>query len=386
MIETSQRTRRILYLLASLPDLVCNTLEIAHGFLKFAGQVACCVAEVTHDTPDLSTNFRELAGTKDDQGDHQNHPELHWTHTEEIHAEVSIQHATVMLCSVVVGRSIPFGPGSTLRSMVIFDCAQVFYRGAMRLHRSDILLDARLLAYRRGGISRYVEALVHWLPRVAPDLDVRPFINRQTQLDTTPVRVLTPPHHRFERSVLGIELSARFPRLVHSPDFITPRLIGAKRVVTVHDLNFINHPEQLTPDSLRYYRQLKSSLRSVDRIIAVSSYTAGQLETVLHIDPSRIDVIPNGVETLDREPSQTNRAVPASITLGDARTKEIALERPIILMVGTIEPRKRHVLLLQALDVMRHERTLKDVALVIVGQRGWKCDAIVNEIERGIWQ
>ncbi len=201
-----------------------------------------------------------------------------------------------MLCSIVVGRSIPFGPGSTLRSMVIFDCAQVFYRGAMRLHRSDILLDARLLAYRRGGISRYVEALVHWLPRVAPDLDVRPFINRQTQLDTTPVRVLTPPHHRFERSVLGIELSARFPRLVHSPDFITPRVLGLRQVVTVHDLNFINHPEQLTPDSLRYYRQLKSSLRSVDRIIAVSSYTAGQLETVLHIDPSRIDVIPNGVE------------------------------------------------------------------------------------------
>ncbi len=251
----------------------------------------------------------------------------------------------------------------------------------MRLHRPDVLLDSRLLAYRRGGISRYVEALLHWLPRVAPDLDIRPFINRHTELETTPVRVHTPPHKRFERTLLGLELSTRCPRLLHSPDFITPRVVGARRVVTVHDLNFVNHPEQLTPDSLRYYRQLESSLHSADRIIAVSSYTSGQLENVLHIDPSRIDVIPNGVELSERERSQNDGAVKSITAVGDMCARDIALDRPIVLMVGTIEPRKRHVLLLRALDVMRRESSLNDVMLVIAGQRGWMCDEIVCEIE-----
>ncbi len=371
----------MLHFLASLFDLICHALEIAHGILKFASKVSRGVAEVTHDISDLPSDLGELARTKDDQGDHQNHPKLHWPHAEEIQFKLSVQLGSAMRCSVDAARSIPFGPVLTSRRSVIFDCAQVFCRGWMRVRDCNILIDARLLAYRRGGIARYVESLLACLPRVAPDLDIVPVVNRPTDVGTTTLRVITPPHFRFERLTLGFELSARRPRLVHSPDFIASRVMGAKQVVTVHDLNFVNHPEQLTPDSVRYYRQLYRSLRSVDRIIAVSNYTAGQLANLLEVDRGRIAVIPNGVDTRDSVDTHQTRTAMLELALGRSTAESIAVDRPIILMVGTIEPRKRHLLMLRAMEFMASDTAESGAILIIAGQPGWKCDEIVREIE-----
>ena len=81
--------------------------------------------------------------------------------------------------------------------------------------RADVLIDARLLAYRRGGIARYVSEIANWMPHVASDLDVVPFVNRRRGCGRhNTARVFTPPHHRFERVTLGPELSIRLPRLI----------------------------------------------------------------------------------------------------------------------------------------------------------------------------
>lgn len=50
-----------------------------------------------------------------------------------------------------------------------------------------------------------------------------------------------------------------------------------------------------------------------------------------------------------------------------------------LLVVGTLEPRKNQALALEVLDALAH--THPEVALVLVGKRGWKVDDLVRRIE-----
>ena len=91
-----------------------------------------------------------------------------------------------------------------------------------------IAIDARLNAYRQGGIPQYTRQLLAALAEVAQDdqiislqhrdqlrpLAVAPNVARRT--------VLTPPHHRFEQWTLPLEVLLARPDLLHCPDFIAP--------------------------------------------------------------------------------------------------------------------------------------------------------------------
>lgn len=251
--------------------------------------------------------------------------------------------------------------------------------------RGHILIDARLLAYRRGGIARYIEGLVEWLPRVAPDLAFQRIINRDTErVAMDDCRMRTPPHFRFERAMLGAEVSLRRAVLLHSPDFIAPIVIGSRRVVTVHDLAFLHHPELLTDDARRYYSQIERSVAAADRVIAVSEYTARQLRELTHVDPGKIVTIPNGIDhsVLDLGPEQAIERLRSELDKDQA--KRVLSERPVILVVGTIEPRKRPQLVLRALEHSRLSDGSNAPLVVLVGQRGWACESIVTEIDRAV--
>jgi glycosyltransferase involved in cell wall biosynthesis len=255
----------------------------------------------------------------------------------------------------------------------------------MARQRERILIDARLLAYRRGGIARYTAGLIDWLPRVAPDLAFRWIINRDTSMSPMEdVRVHTPPHFRFERITFGAECALRRPALLHSPDFIVPITIGLRRIVTVHDLAFLHDPELLTDDAARYYGQIERSVAVADRVIAVSDYTARQLRDLTQVDPNKIVTIPNGIDPCAVTISNDEIARRVRDELDTDRAALVLSERPLILVVGTIEPRKRQQLVLRAIE--QSPRSWAHIAplVVLVGQRGWACEPIVAEIERSV--
>ncbi|HET7037566.1 MAG TPA: glycosyltransferase family 1 protein [Thermomicrobiaceae bacterium] len=241
--------------------------------------------------------------------------------------------------------------------------------------RPRVLIDGRLLAYRHGGIQRYAAALGEWLPRVAPEFDCRLITNRPTEAGLPLARVRTPPHFRFERWTLGVELAVRRPVLVHSTDFIAPVLPAAARVVTVHDLAFLEHPEILDTPSRRYYGQLGASLRAADRVITVSSYTATRLDHWFDLPPARVAVIPNGID-----PERFTLLDPPQAVVLDELGADIAAfigaERPLILAVGTVEPRKGYDLLLDSLE----QSVSRDMSCVVAGQPGWHARGLEHRL------
>jgi len=250
-----------------------------------------------------------------------------------------------------------------------------------------IFLDARLLAYRPGGIQRYVEQLAAALARVAPSLPLRLIQNRPvtTDLPWPTVRVLTPPHHRLERRALALEVSLRRPALVHSVDFIPPALPSCiKSVVTVHDLAFLDHPALLDAASRRYYGQVLTALHRADAIIAVSQTTAKRLSQIIPHLRARITVTYLG-------PSPVHPLSPAHAwehlaeRLGRMTVQRLR-ERQLVLALGTIEPRKRYHLLCYAVAQLWQEDSASAPFLIIIGQLGWQADKELAAIREGMRQ
>ena len=203
-----------------------------------------------------------------------------------------------------------------------------------------ILLDYRPALRARTGVGEYAHQLAtalarrlgsgdslvlfssSWKDRLAAGV-----IPGTSVVDArVPVTFLNLAWHRLEWPT--IETFASDVDVVHS---MHPLLMPAQRaaqVVTVHDLYFLDAPENTRAEIRRDYPALAGShARRADAVITVSEYTAQQVRTRLGVDPERIAICPNG---------------PPTWTPGGYNP------RGHILFMGTIEPRKNVPTLLRA--------------------------------------
>jgi glycosyltransferase involved in cell wall biosynthesis len=241
-----------------------------------------------------------------------------------------------------------------------------------------VALDARLAHYTAGGIAHYTVSLARALAEIAPDdrfTLLRSIKQRGSQLpqarnlDSTPL--LTPPHHQFEQLTLPLEVARVRPDVLHSPDFIPPFRRRCPAVVTVHDVAFLRYPQTLTSESRRYYGQVRRAIASAERTIVVSEATARDLTTLLHVPADRVRVVHNGLDARFLEPPDSAEKARVRARWG--------LDRLYLLFLGTLEPRKDILTLLRAFAEVRARHP--DLALVLVGRRGWLYEPIFAEID-----
>ncbi len=129
-----------------------------------------------------------------------------------------------------------------------------------------------------------------------------------------------------------------------------------RTVSTFHDL-FVLSGDYSTPDfRAKFARQAREAAERSDLIIAVSSFTAGQVEDLLKVDRARIRVIHHGV------------APPLDVT-------EAAREK-IILFVGALQRRKNIIRLVEAF-----EQVASGWKLVLAGASGFAAEEALRRIE-----
>jgi glycosyltransferase involved in cell wall biosynthesis len=230
-----------------------------------------------------------------------------------------------------------------------------------------IAIDARLVGYA-AGIAQYARCLIDALDRLdGPEqyvvLRSRRGRRQWIENSNTARRVAwTPPHNRFERWSLPLELVARppWPTLLHSVDHVAPAWRNWRSVVTLHDLAFVLYPTTQTAASRAYYAHSGESVRRAERVIAVSQRTASDAVRLLGVEPARMRVVPEaaapGFGPRDEGAFQAT-----------ARRLNVD-ERPYALFVGTLEPRKNVSVLLDAFVQVRREQNAQ---LLVVGGRGW---------------
>lgn len=238
-------------------------------------------------------------------------------------------------------------------------------------------IDTRLSHYVRGGISNYALHLLQALAMLDAESD---YIVLHSRKDHHPLRpgpnfrpvpCWTPPHHRLECWTLGLEIARLRLDLLHSPDFIPPAFGYRRSVITVHDLNFIHYPQFLTAESRRHYnRQIGWAVRRADHILADSHATKADLVALLGVPTEKITVV-----HLAADPSF--HPLPAE----EARRVAVRydLTPGYLLFVGTLEPRKNVLGLLQAYRLLL-ERRVTTAPLVLVGGKGWLYDEIFQHV------
>jgi glycosyltransferase involved in cell wall biosynthesis len=227
-----------------------------------------------------------------------------------------------------------------------------------------IAIDARLVGYA-AGIARYATLLAQALAELdGPERYVVVHGRYPLRIEHAENRrALTPPHNRLERWTLPVELLMRRPRpaLLHSVDHVAPRWRAWRSVVTLHDLAFVLYPETHTVSSRAYYVAAGESVRHAERVIAVSQRTASDAVRLLGVDPARMRVVPEAAA-----PGYAPRSFDDLLQV--AERLGVNPEKPYLLFVGTLEPRKNVPLLLEAFATVRREL---DVQLLLVGSRGW---------------
>lgn len=242
-------------------------------------------------------------------------------------------------------------------------------------------IDCRLPTYRMGGISQYI---LHLLPALAEADSVNRFIafhSRKESRSFLPTgagnwqrrNLWTPCHHKFERWTLAAELVPSGLDVLHSPDFIPPRGGAARRVITIHDLNFIHFPELLTDESRRYYGdQIGWAAREADAISADSEATRRDIIENLGVSANKVKTV-----YLAANPRFLEQASSESVF---STLERFELPHGFFLAVGTLEPRKNLPYLLRVYARLRAEKGILD-PLVLVGRKGWNYSEIFRTIE-----
>ena len=152
--------------------------------------------------------------------------------------------------------------------------------------------------------------------------------------------------------------------LYHGPDFVLPPLgKNVRKVVTVHDLAFLEHPEYAVPSLAAYLRRVvPESVAAADVVITLSSEVGRTLIEHFQTPKEKLVVVPLGV-------NRYFRRITDPILLAATQHK-FELKHPLVLAVGTQEPRKNHSGLIKAFYKAQKEKD-GPAMLAIAGGKGW---------------
>jgi len=239
-----------------------------------------------------------------------------------------------------------------------------------------------------GGVGRYTRSLVRAL---ADAFQERAAGDHLTLLWAGPPRLALPegwPHTTTKRLPLPerwmtvlwqrarvplpADLLAGGADVFYCPDFTLPPLARARAVVTVHDLSYLIHPDTHYPPLRRFLeRVVPRAIERADLVLADSEQTRIDLREHLGVPEEKMRVVLSAADAMFT-PSGPER-------VAETRRRH-AIDRPYLLSVGTIQPRKNLPVIFDALRQLTDAG--RDLSLVHVGRPGWLCEPIYEALER----
>jgi glycosyltransferase involved in cell wall biosynthesis len=247
-------------------------------------------------------------------------------------------------------------------------------------------LNAHLLSlgrnYRGAGINWYIYNLLRCLPRIVGHHRYTAFLSERRFSPEPPLAVnlsrlptvRAPVRIFWEQAVQPWALRQAGVDLLHAMAFVSPLIQPCPSVVTVYDLSFLRFPESFRPLQRLYLRLFTGhSVRRARRVIAISHSTRRDVVRFLGKPADRVDVIYCGVDDRFRP------AEPAAVA---AFRRQKGLPARFLLFLGTLEPRKNLMALLQAYAQLAAAQGDPPPPLVIAGGQGWHYQEIFAAVER----
>jgi glycosyltransferase involved in cell wall biosynthesis len=184
-------------------------------------------------------------------------------------------------------------------------------------------------------------------------------------------RVAIPQRRLWTHLRLGRELRRRQPDVFFTPAHVIPVGYRGAAVATVHDLGYEYFPEAHPRRQLAYLRwSTRHNARAARCVIADSQATAGDLAKFYGMAPARIAVVYPGLD-----PDLRRVADEAQIAAALAR---YGIQSPYLLYLGTLQPRKNLVRLVEAFSTS--ELPQAGYSMVLAGKPGWLADPLLAKV------
>ncbi len=177
---------------------------------------------------------------------------------------------------------------------------------------------------------------------------------------------------------LSVEVTRRPPNVLFVPSHVLPALHPQRSVVTVHDLGYRYFPEAHRAFD-RAYLELSTrfNARSAAHVLADSQATKDDLVRFTGVAAQKVTVVHLGRDDALAPVDDSQALADVQRRLGIWRSGEAQV--PYIIYVGTLQPRKNLVRLVDAFGLVRQQRP--NLRLVLAGQRGWLADPIFRRVE-----
>jgi glycosyltransferase involved in cell wall biosynthesis len=234
---------------------------------------------------------------------------------------------------------------------------------------------------RRTGTENYSLHLIRNLLDLGEAHQFRLYFNQAPTADLFPKaaeqRVI--PFRRLWTHIrLSGEMLSDPPDLLFVPSHVLPLVHPPRSVATVHDLGFLYHPEAHTLSQNLYLRwSTRYNARAAICVVADSEATRRDLVKLYGIPEEKIVVVYPG-----RDDTLAPITDPAKLK---AARDRYGLAGPYFLYVGTLQPRKNLVRLVEAFAKMLEESDQvlpSGLHLVLAGQKGWLADDLLGQVRK----
>lgn len=246
-----------------------------------------------------------------------------------------------------------------------------------------ICLDYQPAVTQRAGIGRYTRVLAEQLPALMNPKDSLKlfyfdFKGKGEQPSNLPSNVSIKRFRLCPGAIMqklwnyssfpSFDMLAGNADIYHFTNFLSRPVNKGKVVASIHDMSFMRYPEFTEEKNLAYLtRGIKRTIDSADAIITISKFSAEEIEYFFPSAKGKVFYSHLGI---------AQNFSPSSVEEIDAVKQKYKLERPYIITVGTIEPRKNHLLLVDAFEQI----AAQGIDLVVVGGIGWKSDKIIERL------
>lgn len=174
--------------------------------------------------------------------------------------------------------------------------------------------------------------------------------------------------------------------VLFTPGHYAPRISKVPYVSSVMDTAYLKYPEQFKKaDTLKLTKWTRYSVKNAKKIIAISEHTKDEVLT--HYDREAQDVVV-------AYPAANVKRIRVDKGEKEKLFKQYKISQPYILFVGTMQPRKNIVRLIEAFEILDRmsagrslkkkksskAKKIKKTKLVLAGKVGWLSEEISNKI------
>ncbi len=251
------------------------------------------------------------------------------------------------------------------------------------------------------GVGQYSFKLLWHLFELDKINDYHIYLKDSPSLDLPPeskkwhYHVFGPPK-MWTRFALPFHLFTQKTRLnlFFSPSHYSPSFSPFPTIPTIHDIGYLQFQDQFTKkDLFQLINWTKQSIKKSSHIITVSQFSQDEIVKTYHLNPQKITIAYNGVDTPPQIDSKTQNKILSDYSL---KTNNY------FLYLGTLKPNKNIPFLVKSFALFlknqstsepEHQSTKAPVnqrtsepehqstKLVIAGKKGWLFNEIFNTVK-----